>query len=103
VNRKRAMRNLYFEYQESRRALQEAQRSHRTKVEETARFMFDIYASWCKEKFGVVVRPWSFKEGKLERPKKIFFEELEIYDIGFRSQVTRLLDKIFDEKEANSR
>jgi hypothetical protein len=97
------MRNLYFQYQESRRLLQEAQRSHRIKAAETARFMFDIYSSWCKEKFGVVIRPWSFKESKFDRPVKIFFEELEIYDIAFRSQVTRLLDQIFDEKEANSR
>ena len=101
MNRKRAIRNFYFEYQESRRALQEAQRNYRIKVEETARFMFDIYSSWCKEKFGVVVRPWFWKQGKFERHVKIFFEELEIHDIGFRSQVTRLLDKIFDKKEAS--
>lgn len=101
MNRKRAMRNLYFEYQESRRVLKEAQRNHKVKVAETARFIFGIYSEWCKEKFGVVVRPWSWKQGKFERPVKIFYEELEVYDVAFRSQATRLLDKIFDEKEAS--
>ena len=102
MNRKKAVRNLYFQYQESRRALQEAQRNHKIKTEETMSFMFDIYSSWCKEKFGVVVRPWFWKEGQIERPIGIFFEELEICDILFRSQVTRVLDKIFDKKEASS-
>jgi len=101
MNPKRAMQNRYFEYTEAYRVFQEAKRSYRAKVREIMTITFGIYAEWCKQRFGSVLRPWFWKEGKVEDPIKIFYEELGVHDRKFRSLVTRHLNSIFDEKEAS--
>jgi len=98
---KRAMQNQYFEYAEANRLFQEVERSYRSRVRELMTIVFGIYAEWCKQRFGAVLRPWYWKEGKVEDPIKIFYEELGVHDRKFRSLVTRYLDLIFDEKEVS--
>jgi hypothetical protein len=102
MNMKRAMQNRYFEYTEAYRLFQEAKRAYQSKVRESMTLIFGIYAEWCTQRYGEVLRPWRWKDGKLEDPVRIFYEESGVHDAKFRSLVTRYLDSIYDEKEASS-
>lgn len=101
MNRKRALQNMYFEYEEAYRAVTEAKAKYRAKTREIMMVIFRIYEEWCRERYGRVVKPWYWKHDRCEEPVKAFYNELCVYDREFRKWLSRKLHESFDEKYPN--
>jgi hypothetical protein len=98
----RGFQNWYFEYMEARRAFEDAKRNLKMKSAELELFAFPIYEKWCAEKFGSVIRPWFWViDGSVQEPVKMFYEDFQVYDIRWKSILTRLLNQAFDKKYPN--
>lgn len=98
-----AFQNWYFEYTEAKRAAEDAKRNLKLKSEDVKLFVFREYEMWCAKKFDAVIRPWFWVRGTAQEPVKKFYEEFQIYDIRWRSVLTRLLNQAFDKKYPNWR
>ena len=96
---KEAFGNWYFEYCEAEREFLDARRIFEVKRRDICLFLIRVYAEWCRNRFGAVLRPAqsNITGSDFERTVALFFDEFEIPS-RFRDVVTRLLNQAFDER-----
>jgi hypothetical protein len=95
---KRAFDNWYFEYGEAKRKFLDAKRNFEMKRRDIRLFVFGHYSKWCREKYGMVLRPrYGVIGGEDERPIDLFYADFNVSPV-FRPLITRLLNQTFDEK-----
>ena len=94
---KRALENWYFEYSEAEREFVEAKRDFEVKRRDVCFFLFSVYAKWCKDRFGKILRPEPSNGSEAEKPLNIFFIDFEV-DSFFQDAISKMLNQAFDEK-----
>jgi len=98
----RRFQNWYFKYMEARQTFEDAKRNLKMTSADLELFAFRVYEKWCVEKFGRMLRPWFWViGGSTQEPVKMFYEDFQIYDIRWKSILTRLLNQAFDKKYPN--